>query len=508
MVTNVDKSLLRPSVHHDLGKTARSPYRHQELDKLDMWRTNNQRYNHRPYPSARPKIFISETPRNKRRVAPKLNPFINDPAASPADSPLKPNLFGAFHFELPNPRPNYGPDHVDLVPPSLESLAKNPRFVRRPPETPKAAPANPLQTPSSHEPAPAPALPGTFPMSDRVEHAVYCNTDTGPQQAKIQAKQPRERKRRRDNDDSEIGRLKKAVCRKFGDDVLGEEEQFLLKQLDALHMNCNYRTHLFKYREAMERASNRDEERAQKFARRDVVVEKLVEMESEEEEKAKKRREMEEDERQRREEARRREREKARKQKEIEEIERERLRRWVEELAERGRQQEQERLQREAREKAEAERRAYEDMEARRRIQENIRKARELFSAGDAGSIRRQFEEYEGKWIELKGGRQLPPLCFNILPWPILGCIATQPSDITRQRVEEFVYHSLRSGMESKGRRDRVRMEMLKWHPDKFDAKVLGKVIDADQVAEGAGLVARYLTQLMEEETEKENRGY
>ncbi|KIM76241.1 hypothetical protein PILCRDRAFT_824475 [Piloderma croceum F 1598] len=501
MVTNVDKSLLRPPVQHDLGKPARPL---QELDKLDMWRTGNQRYNRRPYPSARPKIFISETPRNKRRVAPKLNPFINDPAASPADSPLKPNLFGAFHFELPNPRPNgYGPDHVDLVPPSLESLARNPRFVRRPPETPKAAPANPPQT---HEPGSA--IPGAFPMPDGVEHGVHCNTNTGPQQAKIQTKQPRERKRRRDNDDSEIGRLKKAVRRKFGDDVLGEEEQLLLKQLDALHVNYNYRTHLFKYREAMERASNGDEERAQKFARRDVVVEKLVEMESEEEEKAKKRREMEEDERQRLEEARRREREKARKQKEIEEIERERLRRWVEELAERGRQQEQERLQREAREKEEAKRRAYEDMEARRRIQENIRKARELFSAGDAGSIRRQFEEYEGKWIELKDGRQLPPLCFNILPWPILGCIATQPSDITRQRVEEFVYHPLRSGMESKSRRDRVRMEMLKWHPDKFDAKVLGKVIDADQVAEGAGFVARYLTQLMEEETEKENRGY
>jgi len=58
--------------------------------------------------------------------------------------------------------------------------------------------------------------------------------------------------------------------------------------------------------------------------------------------------------------------------------------------------------------------------------------------------------------------------------------------------------------MELKNRRERVRMEILKWHPDKFNAKVLGKVIDAAQVAEGAGLVARFLTQIMEEETEKE----
>jgi hypothetical protein len=290
--------------------------------------------------------------------------------------------------------------------------------------------------------------------------------------------------------------------------VLGEEEKMLLKQLNALHFDLNYRTYLFKFRETMERASNRDEERAQKLARRDAVVEKLVEIESEAEDKERRRQEIEEEECQRREETRRREREKARRQREIEEMERERLRKWVEELAERGKQQEQERMQREAREKEEAERRAHEDAEARRRIQENIRKARELFSAGDASSIRRQFEEYELKWEELKSGRELPPLCFDILPWPVLGSSARRPSDITLQRVEEFVYHPLRRGVESKSRRDRVRMEILKWHPDKFNAKVLKQVIDAAQVTEGAGLVARYLTQIMEEETEKENRGY
>ena len=108
----------------------------------------------------------------------------------------------------------------------------------------------------------------------------------------------------------------------------------------------------------------------------------------------------------------------------------------------------------------------------------------------------------------MKDGRELPPLSFEILPWPVLGPAATQPSDITLERIEEFVYHPLRSGLESKSGRDRVRMEILKWHPDKFNAKVLGKVVDPAQVAEGAGLVARFLTQIMEEETEKENRGY
>ena len=206
-------------------------------------------------------------------------------------------------------------------------------------------------------------------------------------------KQGGERKRGRDYDDSEIARLRKSVHREFGDGELGEEEQMLLKQLHTLHMSHNYRTHLFKCRNAMERASAHEQERFQKLAQRDAVVEKLAEMENAADQQAKRREE--EEQRRRREELRRREQERVEKQRKIEERERERLR-WMEELAERGRQQEQERLQREAREKEEAERWANEDAEARRRIQENIHKARELFSAGDASSIRRQFEEYEG----------------------------------------------------------------------------------------------------------------
>jgi hypothetical protein len=91
-----------------------------------------------------------------------------------------------------------------------------------------------------------------------------------------------------------------------------------------------------------------------------------------------------------------------------------------------------------------------------------------------------------------------------------LGSVATSTSDITRQRVQAFVFHPLRADADIKSRRDRVRAEILKWHPDKFDAKVVGAVIDTekDQVKEGAGVVARILTQILEEETRKEQRGY
>ena len=41
-----------------------------------------------------------------------------------------------------------------------------------------------------------------------------------------------------------------------------------------------------------------------------------------------------------------------------------------------------------------------------------------------------------------------------------------------------------------------IRSEMLRWHPDKFNGKVLGKVIEGhrEAVKEGAGRVARILS--------------
>lgn len=502
-----------------------------------MWRTSRepQRFNARPYPVARPKIFVPlGTPRARRRDAPIPNPFQNDPASSPIDSPLhsplKPNLFGAFHFiPPPVPRPAVsrakarGTAATNAVPPSWKSLARNPRFVRRPKEeTPMYSPLDSPQTPFSAEPSPAvPSIPGAFPETENIkEPAGYFPAHPSPQQQPQHQQQPQQqppqpivenkepapqRKRRRGRDDEpEIARLRKSVRREFGDDTLDPEEKQLLKQLNALHMDYNYKATLHHHRTVMGRALATEEQRAKKSAKRDAEVEQLYEMELEAEESERQRAAETEKRRQIFQE----ERDKARKQQEAEARERERLKQWVEELAELGRQRERERVQREAQEKEDAERRKREEAEERQRMQDNIRRARALFSAGDAAAIRRQFEDYDGKWIELKDGRPLPPLTFDILPWPLLGPAVHEPTDITLNRVQEFVFHPLRRGVESKSRRDRVRSEILRWHPDKFNAKVLGKVIDTESVTEAAGRVARILTEMLEAETDKENRGF
>jgi hypothetical protein len=81
------------------------------------------------------------------------------------------------------------------------------------------------------------------------------------------------------------------------------------------------------------------------------------------------------------------------------------------------------------------------------------------------------------------------------VPWPVLAYIS-HPDQITYPAVEEFLFHPLRT---VKSPKDRLKAEMLRWHPDKFDGRILGKVVveQIDMVREASGHVARILTQMM-----------
>ncbi|KAI0320468.1 hypothetical protein OF83DRAFT_1053111 [Amylostereum chailletii] len=83
-------------------------------------------------------------------------------------------------------------------------------------------------------------------------------------------------------------------------------------------------------------------------------------------------------------------------------------------------------------------------------------------------------------------------------PWPLCFPI-TRVEDINAHNVEAFVMHPHRPGMEGKTRKLRLRAELLRWHPDKFQAVVLGKVVptERENIKELAVTVAQILTQLM-----------
>ncbi|KAF8876850.1 hypothetical protein BD779DRAFT_1559383 [Infundibulicybe gibba] len=85
-------------------------------------------------------------------------------------------------------------------------------------------------------------------------------------------------------------------------------------------------------------------------------------------------------------------------------------------------------------------------------------------------------------------------LRWNMFPWPMLD----EPSnleDITLVLVSEYVHSPLYPDQD-KSVKERVRDQLKRWHPDRFDAPFLHKVrtVEREEVRAGAGLVTRHLT--------------
>jgi hypothetical protein len=158
---------------------------------------------------------------------------------------------------------------------------------------------------------------------------------------------------------------------------------------------------------------------------------------------------------------------------------------------------EQEERQRQAeRESVERERRHQESMERERRERERREKeCRERETA--QSSLVTRLRVYEEKWAALRSNAiGVEHLSFYDIPWPSFE--NTRGSvDIIEERVLAFVCHPLHEHIQGGGGQARsLRSEMLRWHPDKFEGKVLGRVVEGDReaVREAAGRVARILT--------------
>ncbi|KAF9239257.1 hypothetical protein BU15DRAFT_46903, partial [Melanogaster broomeanus] len=76
---------------------------------------------------------------------------------------------------------------------------------------------------------------------------------------------------------------------------------------------------------------------------------------------------------------------------------------------------------------------------------------------------------------------------------------------ITYQAVQTFVFYPHRPFVEGKSAREKVRAEVLRFHPDKFNTRVVPKVQPGQQAVaqELAGTVTRILTSIMTEGDEE-----
>ena len=86
------------------------------------------------------------------------------------------------------------------------------------------------------------------------------------------------------------------------------------------------------------------------------------------------------------------------------------------------------------------------------------------------------------------------------MPWPVLKT-PSHPEELTAGAIGAFVLSPAHSG--EKGHRDRLKEQLLRWHPDRFESKWLSKVQDPGEkelVRRAAGQVVRGLDELMAQE--------
>ncbi|KAG1744280.1 hypothetical protein EDB19DRAFT_1894609 [Suillus lakei] len=275
------------------------------------------------------------------------------------------------------------------------------------------------------------------------------------------------------------------------------EDRIFLKQLEELRLDQVRRHTLGDAREIVARAEALGPQRELEHAERDRQAAQRLE------ESAQRKKQEEElcrlEELRRQEEERQRQEEEKRRQEEI--------RRRQEES--RRRAEERARLREQRERELQAKREAFQ-AEQRRLREEAQRQERqrqeELHRNNAQADLVAFFQVYDAKWQELKQSKKLTSVMLCEMPWPIIQQGCTSPDDISRRSVEEFIFHPLRFGMEIKSRKDRLKVEMLRFHPDKFNSHIVRKLreCDREKAIEIAGTVARVLTDMMAEEIRKE----
>ncbi|KIJ14616.1 hypothetical protein PAXINDRAFT_169749 [Paxillus involutus ATCC 200175] len=295
-----------------------------------------------------------------------------------------------------------------------------------------------------------------------------------------------------------------------------EEDRIFLEQLKALQLDHVLTHDLERCRERMTRAAAETNDRTKEHEERDREAAKLwVEGKNERQEEeaaralaALRQKELEDGIRRREEERQRAHEEQERKiREEQERLFREEAARKAKEEKHRKYQEERHRKLREARERL--------LQEERERIEKEERERQAQLRAGQVrrdapvtppdGNIVQQFTIYEAKWDELRNNNSLPPIDVSELPWPVLGGIRFM-EQITYEAVRTFIFYPDRPSVEGKSARDKVKAEVLRFHPDKFNTRVVPKVQPSQQAVarEIAGAVTRILTSIMTEEMDKE----
>ncbi|KII84642.1 hypothetical protein PLICRDRAFT_117606 [Plicaturopsis crispa FD-325 SS-3] len=106
------------------------------------------------------------------------------------------------------------------------------------------------------------------------------------------------------------------------------------------------------------------------------------------------------------------------------------------------------------------------------------------------------FQTHERQWTRIKSSTD--SLTWDSFPWPMLKR-PNSVEELTTLAISGYILSPLYPGDKTKSSKDRIKEHIRRWHPDRFDTQMLPRVVEAqkEKVKEGAGLVARGLSELL-----------
>lgn len=112
-------------------------------------------------------------------------------------------------------------------------------------------------------------------------------------------------------------------------------------------------------------------------------------------------------------------------------------------------------------------------------------------------------DAYERHWVGLLGSKsKSADLGFGDIPWPV-SARSPSISEITAEAISSFLFLRGDEGHDEAGRgrarKEELRGTILRFHPDKFEGRVIPRIKDEERAAvrEGANAVTRAVTTMM-----------
>ncbi|KAN0111810.1 hypothetical protein V8E52_008190 [Russula decolorans] len=146
-----------------------------------------------------------------------------------------------------------------------------------------------------------------------------------------------------------------------------------------------------------------------------------------------------------------------------------------------------------------AEERARQQQEQFKREQVRLESERQAKSSKKLSGeeLSRLYDNHDNKWRQLRDSNS-NNLGWNSFAWPVFKR-PSEPDDMTTTAISAYVLSNYAPDASTKSVKDRIKDHLKRWHPDKFETRILRRVAEEERekVKTGAGVVVRGLNEML-----------